>query len=51
MTKYIDVVICQHDGCGQRFLFQAPAWSGIQAGQRVVVDTKHGERRATVVDC
>lgn len=53
MSEYIDLVVCKHYGNDTPFLFQAPAWSHLKEGDRVVVDTRKGEHEATVVfsDC
>lgn len=48
--KTIDLVLCEHDlNKGQKFLFQAPMFSCLKNGDKVMVDTKYGERVATVV--
>ena len=49
IRNYIDLVVCEHDNCQGRFLFSAPAWSHLEKGTRVVVETKKGEQLATVV--
>ena len=47
---YIDLVLCKHEGDARYFLFQAPKFSYLQAGQLVIVDTRRGEQEATVVN-
>ena len=50
MEKMVDLVLCTHDmHSGQKFLFKAPAFSCLEKGDRVLVDTKHGESDAYVV--
>lgn len=54
MNKMVDLVLCEHDlHSGQRFLFQAPSFSwldnGLKKGDRVLVETEHGESEAYVV--
>lgn len=50
MNQMIDLVLCSHAlPGGQKFLFQAPAFSCLEKGDRVLVDTKHGESDAFVV--
>ena len=46
---YIDYVVCKHEGSNARFLFRAPAWSYLEEGQKVIVETKKGPQTATVV--
>lgn len=46
--KYIDLVLCKHDGHEKFFLFCAPAFSGLKKGDRVIVETIKGESEATV---
>lgn len=46
----IDLVLCEHDlNKGKKFLFQAPMFSYLEKGDKVVVDTKYGEQVATVL--
>lgn len=50
MNQMIDLVLCSHAlPGGQKFLFQAPAFSCLEDGDRVLVDTKYGERDAYVM--
>lgn len=50
MNKMVDLVLCKHAlNSAQKFLFQAPACSFLEKGDRVLVDTKHGESDAYVV--
>lgn len=47
---YIDYVLCAHPGCVNKYIFQAPAWSGLKAGDEVIVETRRGKQPATVID-
>ena len=49
MNKYVQFVVCQHDGEIKKYLFYAPAFSDIKEGDEVLVDTQFGERKATVL--
>lgn len=49
MNKYVQFVVCQHDGNSKKYLFYAPAFSDIKIGDEVLVDTMYGEKRATVL--
>lgn len=48
MSDYIDLVICKHANSDHPYIFKAPAWSNLNAGDDVFVETKHGEKIATV---
>lgn len=48
MSEYIDLVICKHGNNPNAFIFQAPEWSTLKAGDKVIVETKKGEAEATV---
>ncbi len=48
MVDYVDVVVCKHDGDNKPYLFEAPAWSGLENADKVLVDTCNGERSAVV---
>lgn len=48
--KYIDLVLCQHPNDNRNFLFVAPAWSRLQRGDNVMVDTRNGKCLAIVQD-
>ena len=47
-NNYIDLVVCHHDSSDHPYIFRAPAWSYLKKGDRVIVETKHGEKEATV---
>lgn len=49
MNNYVQFVVCQHAGKDKKYLFCAPAFSNIEKGDEVLVDTQLGERRATVL--
>ena len=49
MNKYVQFVVCQHDGEIKKYLFYAPAFSDIKKGDEVLVDTQFGEKKATVL--
>lgn len=50
MNQMIDLVLCSHTlQGGQKFLFQAPAFSCLEKGDRVLVDTNGGDRDAYVM--
>lgn len=48
---YLDLVVCKHDSSDHPFIFRAPACSYLKKGDRVIVETKHGEKMATVERC
>ncbi len=49
MNKYLQFVVCQHTGNSKKYLFYSPAYSYINIGDEVLVDTQLGEQRATVL--
>lgn len=49
MNKFVQFVVCQHTGDSKKYLFYAPAFSDIKIGDEVLVDTKFGEKMATVL--
>lgn len=46
---YVDFVIIRHEGCDKKYLFYAPAFSRLEKGDLVKVETKNGVQLATVV--
>lgn len=44
----IDLVLCTHNKT-RKFLFQAPAFSCLKKGDKVLVDTQYGESDAEVL--
>ena len=49
MNNCKQFVVCQHTGDSKKYLFYAPAFSYIEKGDEVLVDTQFGPRRATVL--
>ena len=49
MNSYVQFVVCQHTGDNKKYLFYAPPFRGVMIGYEVLVDTKNGERKATVI--
>ena len=49
MSKFVQFVVCQHTGCSKKYLFYSPAFSNIEEGDEVLVDTQFGARKATVI--
>ena len=53
-NKHIDLVLC--NCAGHPHLFNAPAWSGLEEGDTVIIEsydshsTTHGDNKATVID-
>ncbi len=47
---FVDFALCKHVDSldGRLYLFYAPAFSGLKKGDRVIVDTKHGEQLVEV---
>ena len=50
MSSYIDLVLVKHQGSDKKYLFQAPSWSYLDAGDKVIVDNSNNEP-AEVVAC
>lgn len=49
MNRFVQFVVCQHTGNGEKYLFYAPSFTKIEKGDEVLVDTQYGERKATVL--
>ena len=49
MNRFVQFVVCQYTGNGEKYLFYAPSFTKIEKGDEVLVDTKYGERKATVL--
>lgn len=49
MNRFVQCVVCQHNGDNKKYLFYAPAFSDIKIGDDVLVDTQFGEKKATVL--
>ena len=47
MDKPINIVFAYHENPNRRFLFRVPDNATIQAGDKIFVDTIHGEHPAT----
>lgn len=49
MNDYVTFVVCRHDRNDRNFLFYAPAFTALEKGDKVLVETWKGEQIATVV--
>ena len=49
MSKIEQFVVCQHTGNSKKYLFYSPTYSDIKIGDKVLVDTQFGEKKATVL--
>ena len=49
MSRFVQFVVCQHTDSTKKFLFYAPFCATIKSGDEVLVDTKFGEKMATVL--
>ena len=49
MSKFVQFVVCKHDCEIKKYLFYAPAFSNIEKGDEILVDTQFGERMANVL--
>lgn len=49
MNRFVQFVVCQHTDDSRKYLFYAPTFTDIKKGDEVLVDTKYGERKATVL--
>lgn len=49
MNNYAQFVVCQHTGDSKKYLFYSPAFSNIDKGDEILVDTQFGEKKATVL--
>lgn len=47
MENYTYLVLCKFKGCNKAYVFEAPSY--IFPDTEVLVDTKHGEKHATVI--
>ena len=50
MANYVCLVLCQHPNDTGYYLFRAPAWSTLNAGDDVIVKTRRGKTLASVVN-
>lgn len=51
IKKPITLVIVKHENNGTAYLFEVPFGNYLQAGNLVLVDTKHGLNVATCMSC
>lgn len=49
MSSYVQFVVCQHTDSQKKFLFYAPLYASIKSGDKVLVDTRFGEKMVTVL--
>ena len=49
MSEYVDFVLCKHEGCDKPYLFHAPAFSHLEKGDLVTVETSKGEQMVMVI--
>lgn len=49
MKDYIDLVACKHEGSNKVYLFRAPGFLRLEPGTDVIVETKNGDKTATVI--
>lgn len=49
MNNYVQFVVCQHTGDRKKYLFYSPAFSNLEKGDEILVDTQFGEKKATVL--
>lgn len=47
-SNFIDLVVCKHSANDNAYVFQAPAFSLLRKGDKVIVETKQGEQMAEV---
>ena len=47
-SKYFDFVLCEPYDGEEKYLYRAPAWSGIAKGDDVLVETSTGSKQAQV---
>ena len=47
--KAIGLALCKHDGCERGYLFQMPQYGNLDEGDRVIVETRNGEKEAVVL--
>ena len=49
MSNYIDLVACKHPNDNRAYLFKAPNFSHLKNGDKVIVETRLGEKEVEVV--
>ena len=47
--SYIDLVACKHPNDNRAYLFKAPQFSHLEKGDKVIVETKNGEKEVEVI--
>jgi len=47
--SYIDLVACKHPNDNRAYLFKAPKFSNLKNGDKVIVETRLGEKEVEVV--
>lgn len=50
MANFVDLVLVKHQNSDKKLLFVAPKFSCLKENDIVVVDTKHGNSLAYVID-
>lgn len=48
--KSIGIALCRHDTSTRGYLFQMPRYANLNAGDRVIVETKNGEKDAVILE-
>lgn len=48
---YIDLVLAQHESSEKPYLFKAPGFSYLEAGDEIICETKKGKNKAVVKSC
>ena len=47
--SYIDLVACKHPNDNRAYLFKAPSFSRLENGDKVIVETRLGEKEVEVI--
>lgn len=45
----VGLALCKHSGSSGKFLFRMPRYADLKPGDLVIVETKHGEQEARVI--
>lgn len=48
---YIDLVLAQHESSEKPYLFKAPGFCHLEAGDEIICETKKGKNKAVVKSC
>jgi hypothetical protein len=51
MDNYFDFVLCTVEDSQKTYLFHAPAYSSLEKGDPVIVETVNGNKQGTVIGC